>query len=189
VVKKHVLFVQGAGADVHEQWDKKLAKSLERELGEGFTVRYPRMPKEADPRYSTWSAALRREIDKLGDGAILVGHSVGGTILVHTLAERLPKPRLGGMFLVSAPFIGESGWPSDDIEARTDLSQRLPANLPVFLYQGGDDDVVPPAHVRLYADAIPWAVVRALPHRDHQLGNDLSEVARDIRALGKAAAG
>jgi hypothetical protein len=59
----------------------------------------------------------------------------------------------------------------------------LPPGLRVYLYQGSADETVPPTHVELYAEAIPDAVVRRLRGRDHQLGNDLSEVARDIRAL------
>jgi predicted alpha/beta hydrolase family esterase len=182
-VTRHVLFVQGGGADVHDRWDDKLAASLERELGEGYAVHYPRMPDEADPRYPAWSAAILRELDELGHDAILVGHSVGAAILIHAVAEHPPGSRLGGLFLVAAPFIGEGGWPSEDIEPRPDLSARLPANLPVFLYHGARDDVVPFAHVRLYAEALPHAVVRALAERDHQLDGDMSEVARDIRAI------
>jgi len=41
----------------------------------------------------------------------------------------------------------------------------------------------PVAHVDLYAKAIPQAVVRRLRGRDHQLNNDMSEVAADIRCL------
>jgi hypothetical protein len=36
----------------------------------------------------------------------------------------------------------------------------------------------------LYAQAIPRAVIRRLKGRDHQLDNDLSEVAEDIQRLG-----
>jgi predicted alpha/beta hydrolase family esterase len=181
MVSRHVLFVQGAGADVHDRWDNKLAASLERELGDGYAVHYPRMPDEADPRYSAWSAALLGELDQLEHGAILVGHSVGATILIHVVAEHLPKRRFGGIFLVAAPFVGKGGWPSDDIEPRADLGRRLPAKVPVFLYHGVEDEIVPFAHVRLYASAIPQAVVRALAHRDHQLNDDMSEIAGDIR--------
>ena len=44
-----VLFIQGAGEAVHDQWDDKLADSLRRELGDRYDVLYPRMPDEADP--------------------------------------------------------------------------------------------------------------------------------------------
>ncbi len=62
-----------------------------------------------------------------------------------------------------------------------DLNARLPANLQIFLYHGQDDGIVPVVHVELYTRAIPRAVVRVLSGRDHQLGNDLSVVAADIR--------
>ena len=182
-MKVQVLFVQGAGTNVHEGWDRKLVGSLERGLGPGYRVRYPRMPKEDDPRYATWKQALLRELDSLDDGAILVGHSVGGTILLHVLAEQPPTFKPGALVLIAAPFIGKGGWPSDDIQPRTDFAERLPAASSVFLYHGTDDETVPPVHVRLYARAIPHATVRLLAHRDHQLNNDLSEVAREIRSL------
>jgi predicted alpha/beta hydrolase family esterase len=178
-----VLFVQGAGADVHEGWDRKLVESLERGLGPGYSVRYPRMPKEEDPRYANWKPALLRELDSLEDGAILVGHSVGGTILLHVLAEQPPRFQLRALVLIAAPFIGHGGWPSDDIQPRSDFAERLPAALPVLLYHGTEDDTVPTAHVHLYAKVIPHAAVRVLAHRDHQLNNDLSEVARELRSL------
>jgi pimeloyl-ACP methyl ester carboxylesterase len=60
---------------------------------------------------------------------------------------------------------------------------RLPRDVPIFLYHGDGDGTVPPAHVELYACALPHAQVRRLAARDHQLGNDLSEIAADIRRL------
>ena len=180
---KQVLFVQGAGEAVHDEWDDKLVRSLERALGDGYSILYPRMPNEADPHYWAWKTALLGQIDKLEDGAILIGHSVGGTILIHLLAEEPPKQRLGAISLIGAPFIGEGGWPSDEMEARRDFAERLPAGVPVFLYHGTADDIVPFGHLALYAKTIPRAVVRSLPGRGHQIENDLSDVARDIRSL------
>jgi pimeloyl-ACP methyl ester carboxylesterase len=55
--------------------------------------------------------------------------------------------------------------------------------VPVHLFHCLDDDTAPPAHAELYAGAIPYARLHLLPGRDHQLGNDLGEVAREIRAL------
>jgi predicted alpha/beta hydrolase family esterase len=181
---KQVLFVQGAGEGVHDRWDSKLVANLERELGERYAVHYPRMPDEEDPSYSAWKAALLEELVALEDGATLVGHSVGGTILIHVLAEQPLISRFAGLFLIAAPFIGEGGWSSDDIDDRKDFSGRLPRGVPIYLYHGADDTVVPAAHVQLYAKAIPHAVVRTFERWDHQLNNDLSDIARDIRSMG-----
>jgi predicted alpha/beta hydrolase family esterase len=177
-----VLFVQGAGKAVHDEWDHVLVESLERELGAGYDVRYPRIPGEDEPRYAVWRAALLEQLATLEDGAILVGHSVGGTVLLNTLADERPARKPGAIVLVAAPFIGDGGWPSDDIHPRKDLADRLPAGVPVLLFHGTKDASVPFEHLQLYAKAIPRAVVHALPDRDHQLGNDLSEVAREIRS-------
>ena len=63
----------------------------------------------------------------------------------------------------------------------TDLGDRLPPGATVDLFHGLGDEDVPPSHVDLYSRAIPQAHVHRLPGRDHQLGNDLTEVARVIR--------
>jgi len=106
---RQILFVQGAGEDVHDRWDNRLADSLSRELGAGYAVWYPRMPDEAEPRYAAWKGALLTEFQSLEDGVILVGHSVGGTVLLHTLADGTPGLRPGALILIAPPFIGDGG--------------------------------------------------------------------------------
>lgn len=177
-----ILFVQGGGEGVHDQWDDKLVASLAGELGSDYEVRYPRMPNEATPSYHAWKAALEGELARLDPGAILVGHSVGGTILINALAERPPERAIRAIMLIAAPFVGPGGWPSEEIDA-VHLADRLPGGVPVFLYQGTADETVPVAHLDLYAKAIPGALVRRLMGRDHQLDNRLTEIAEDIHQL------
>jgi predicted alpha/beta hydrolase family esterase len=178
-----ILFVQGGGEGVHDQWDKKLVDSLGSELGRDYEIRYPLMPNEADPTYSAWKAALEKEFNRLNAGAIAIGHSLGGTILMRALAECHLKVGLAAVILIAAPFVGEGGWTSEDIELRQDIATRLPIGVPVILYHGTKDDIVPVEHIDLYAKTIPGALVRRLNGCDHQLNNDLSEVANDIRDL------
>jgi len=178
-----VLFIQGGGAGTHDEWDDKLVASLRRELGDGYEVRYPRMPAEDDPSDRTWVPAIERELAALDDGALVVGHSVGGTLLVHALAQHPAGVRLGAIVLLAAPFVGAGGWPADEFNLPDDLGERLPAGVPVHLFHGTDDDTAPPAHADLYARAIPQALLHQLPGRDHQLGNDLRDVANEIKAL------
>jgi len=185
-VKRQVLFVQGGGAGTHDRWDNELVESLRLELGQDYELRYPRMPNEGDPDYAAWKATLETELGKLQPGAILVGHSVGGTILVRLLAEHSPARELGAILLVAAPFVGDGGWPSDDGQLPPDLGARLPKDVPIHFYQGLADEVVPPSHVELYARAVPRARIHHLRGRDHQLNNDLREVAGAIRALDQS---
>jgi predicted alpha/beta hydrolase family esterase len=180
---KQILFIQGGGAGAHDDWDSKLVASLTRALGQGYYIRYPRMPNEADPSYPAWKSAMEHEIATLDDAAILVGHSVGGTILINALAEQPPGRKIAGVFLISAPFVGPGGWPGEDITPSRNLGARLPQATLIYLYHGSDDDTAPCAHVDLYKQVIPHACVRKLEGRDHQLNNDLSEVAADIRRI------
>jgi predicted alpha/beta hydrolase family esterase len=180
-----ILFIQGAGEGTHDAWDNKLVHSLESALGPDYAIRYPRMPNESEPDFPAWKAAILKELGELNDRAILIGHSIGGTLLIHTLAGQRPKRKWNAIFLLSAPYLGDDGWPADGTDPVTDLPQELRADVPVLLYHGGADEEVPRRHMDLYAKAIPHATVHPLAYRDHQLNNDLTEIARDIRALGR----
>ncbi len=178
-----VLFIQGGGEDVHDGWDARLVDSLTGGLGDGYEVRYPRMPQEDNPTYATWGPAIGRELGALDDDAVVVGHSVGATVLVNALAETPPDQRLGALVLVAAPFVGVGGWPSDEFQLPRDLGDRLPHDVPVHVVHGLGDETMPPSHADLYAQAIPWACVHRLPGADHQLNDDLSDVVDLIRRL------
>lgn len=182
-MKRQLLFVQGGGKGVHDEWDDKLVESLRRELGQDYEIQYPRMPNEDDPRYAAWKTTLERVLAGLRDDAILVGHSVGGTILVKVLSEQSAARKFGSIFLIATPFVGDGGWPSDDLQFPSDLGARLPADVPIHFYHGLADDVAPPSHMELYARLVPQARVHHLPGRDHQLNDDLKEVAAAISAL------
>ena len=187
LLKRQVLFVQGGGERVHDEWDDKLVASLRAELGPDYEIRYPRMPNEADPSYATWKATLEKELAGLDDGAIVIGHSLGGSFLVNALAEHPPERDLGAIVLIAAPFVGEGGWQSDDWKPQLALGEKLPRGVPIHLFHGLADDTVPASHAELYAHEIPEAHLRRLPGRDHQLNNDLSEIAAVIESLAAEA--
>lgn len=178
-----VLFVQGAGEGAHGI-DARLAASLRTELGDSYEVRYPRLPDEGAPDDSVWKDRLAAEVGSLRRGGVAVAHSAGAAALVRTLAERGVGQQLAGIFLVAAPFLGPGGWQFegyDDLPAN--LSGRLPIDVPIFLYHGDADEVVPATHAELYARAIPHATVRRIPGCGHQIDDDLSVVAADILGL------
>jgi predicted alpha/beta hydrolase family esterase len=180
---RQILFIQGGGAGTHDEWDDKLVASLERELGDECEVRYPRMPDEDDPSYDAWGVAIQREVATLADGAVVVGHSVGATLLVQALVDQPLQKVLGGIVLISAPFVGAGGWPAQEFELPGDLGARLPQRAQVHIFHGLEDETVPPSHAELYTRVIAQAQLHLLPRRDHQLNDDLSEVARQIARL------
>jgi predicted alpha/beta hydrolase family esterase len=184
-VDQHVLFVQGGGKDAHA-WDAKLARSLANELGPGYDVAFPEMPNEADPNYAAWRRCILDELEALGEGVVLAGHSLGGSMLLKMLTEGDFGDALRGVFIISAPFFHETeGGPWAEAQIPPNAEDRLPAGLPVFLYHGQDDDEVPFSHLGLHAKALPRAQTRALAGRNHQLNDDLTEVADDIRKLAR----
>jgi hypothetical protein len=180
---QQVLFIQGGGEGTHDEWDDKLVDSLRAGLGAGYEIRYPRMPEDDDPSVATWLPAISQELAALEDGAVLVGHSIGASLLVHALESEPPDRPLGAILLLAAPFVGKGGWEGDEFEITRDTGSRLPPGAPVHVFYGLADDTTPTAHADLWAATIPHARLHPLPGRDHQLGNDLEAVAEVIRAL------
>ena len=182
---QHVLFIQGAGEGAYNE-DKRLAESLRRTLGPGFEVRYPAMPNEGDAPYAQWRQQIERELADAPGPAVVVGHSVGASILIKWLSEREDETTIAGVFLVACPFWGGDGWRYEgyeELELPPGFESALPPGIPVYLYHCRDDATVPFDHLALYAQALPEATVRAIDEGGHQLNDDLSTVGRDIASL------
>src|ERR1700712_2102272 len=130
---KQILFIQGAGKNAHKE-DAKLAQSLKRLLGSSYDVHFPVMKKEEDASYKEWAAQISDEIDALTGKIIVVGHSVGGSILIKFLCEHSTK-NIEGIFLIAAAFWGGEGWKYKGYEKLVladDAGSRLPKDVPVF---------------------------------------------------------
>jgi predicted alpha/beta hydrolase family esterase len=171
-VKKQILFIQGGGEGAYEE-DEKLAASLQNALGDKYNVLYPKMPNEEDPEYETWKAQITKELAWLDGKVILVGHSVGSSVLLKYLSEQNVEKRLAGIFLIGTPFWGAEDW----------LASQISTGPPIYFYHSRDDEVIPFAHLAMYAEKLPEATIREFDGRGHQFSNDLSEVAADIKSL------
>ena len=184
-MNEQVLFIQGAGKGAYKE-DEKLVASLRKLLGHEYEVHYPAMQNEDAPDYETWKHQIEKNLAELDGVVIVVGHSVGASILIKCLAEGDTK-KITGVFLIATPFWGgDKGWKYEGYEALAlpeSHANQLPSNTPVFFYHSRDDEVVPFAHLALYAQKFPHATIRELNGRGHQLHNDLSEVAHDIKSL------
>ncbi len=170
-MQKQVLFIQGGGRGAYAA-DERLAASLQDALGSAYHVAYPHMPDEDDPQYEAWAAQISKEQAVLGDQAILVGHSVGGAVLLRYLSEAEIDMPSAGIFVIAAPYWGAEDWQAG-----------LPEGLPVFLYHSRDDGIVPFAHLARFAEKFPQATIREFDGRGHQFNHDLSDVAKDIKGL------
>jgi uncharacterized protein len=179
---KAVLFIHGGGAGGYEA-DAKLAESLQQRLGAAYQVHYPRMP-GGDASPSEWTAKIGEEIAAIDGEVILVGHSVGASLLLKHLAESDDRHPISGIFLLATPFWGgEGGWQYEGFSVPDDFPRRLPKDVPVFLYHNRDDEEAPFAHLALYVARLPRATVYEGATGGHQFDEDLSRVARDITGL------
>ena len=116
--------------------------------------------------------------------SVFIFTMLGAAILLDYLADGATARRVAGVFLIATPFIGDGGWPVEELRPTRQVAIELHPGAPLHLYQGRDDETVPSSHIELFAAAFPDATIRRLEGRDHQLNDDLSEVARDIRLLG-----
>ncbi len=175
-----VLFIQGGSTGAYDA-DRPLADSLRDELGAGFEVRYPRMVDEDEPDVDAWGRQIDQELDAM-PGDVVVGHSIGASVVLKHLSERVPPERVRGLFLLATP-----SWGADDFwhwEACTldpAATRRLTGRLPVALYHAADDEAVPFSHLARNHGLVPGASIHEIPEGGHQYANDLGFLARDIQ--------
>jgi serine hydrolase len=181
-MKGQLLFVHGAGEGAYDE-DRKMVESLRDALGSGYETRYPRMPDEDSPTYAAWSDRIASELAELYGEVVLVGHSLGASILLKYVSEERTVIPVAGMFLVAPPYWGVEDWEVDEYVLQENFGSKLPEDLPMFFYHSRDDEWVPFAHLALYAEQVPHARFREFDGRGHQFNDDLSEVAHDIEIV------
>jgi predicted alpha/beta hydrolase family esterase len=175
--------VQGGGKGAHAE-DQELATSLQRNLGAGYKVIFPKMPNESDPDYKAWDKAIDRRLARIDRAIVLVGHSVGGAILLKYLSEKTIRLPVTGLFLLAAPYVNaDENWRDDASALKPDFGSKLSSIPHISLYHCRDDEVVPFAHLSLYAAKLPQATIRSFRTGGHQFRNVLSKIATDIRLL------
>jgi predicted alpha/beta hydrolase family esterase len=182
-MRQQVLFIQGAGEGAHQE-DGLLMASLQNALGSAYDVHYPKIHHEGEIEFAEWKTQRDRELAALEDEVILVGHSVGASVLLKYLSEGQVRKSIAGLFLIAAPYWGvDDFWKWEEARLPQDIANKLASIPRVFFYHSRDDEIVPYAHLVLYTEKLPQATIRKFDGRGHQFNNDLSEVAEDIKSL------
>ena len=182
-IMKEVLFVHSAGPQGHHEGSDYLVRYLIDALGPEYHVSNPVMPDPENPHYNDWRAKLRKELSSKGDEVILVGHSLGASVLLKYLSEEKVHPGIAGLFLIGAVYWGKEDWDVKEYVLKSNFTSKLPPIKKIFLYHSRDDEVVPVSHVRYYAGELPNATVREFAHRGHLFGKGLPELIEDIKGL------
>lgn len=179
-----IVFFHGAGDGAYDI-DSEMAADLRSRLGDGYSVVMPQLPEEDDADDRAWLATIEQALADAVPPVVLVGHSAGGYMLLKHLTTSPVTPPVAAICVIAAPFpAGDPDWTFDGFDLPERFGDRLPPGAAVFLYASEDDEIVPFAHRDLYGRAIASAVTRTTTG-GHQLGNDLSAVADDIRAIAE----
>ena len=183
---KKILFAHSGGSqDGPGEGSFDLVASLKESFANEFEVHFPLIDEPDAPTYKMWKKLFANELKKIDLPAILIGHSLGGSMLLKYLSEEQPKISIAAIFLVSIPQWGEGGWEVDDFVLPENFASKLGSIGKVFLYQSDEDDIVPFEHMDFYKLAFPKAVVRVLNGKDHVFARGLPELVEDIRALSE----
>jgi uncharacterized protein len=181
-MKKQVTFLHGGASEEDYQADAKLVASLESTLGTGYSTHYPRLPNDGTPDLGR-RRQISHEISVSEDNIILVGHSLGASMLLACLSETKITKKISGIFLLATPFWdGDENWVAA-FRLRPDFATQLDKTVPLFIYHCLDDDEVPFSHLTIYKRHLPWATFREITVGGHQLNNDLTIVANDIKSI------
>ena len=184
-MKITVLFVHSAGPQSLYEGSGGLVASLRKSLGEQYDVLCPAMPDPENPRYGQWRDQLKKEFALLKQETILIGHSLGASVLLKYLSEEKYNVSVTGLFLVAAPFWGNKEWAFDEFVLQRDFSSKL-ENIPfVFLYHSRHDEWVPFSHVTQYAERLPKATVSVLEGDEHEFLEGLPQLITDIKKVNK----
>jgi predicted alpha/beta hydrolase family esterase len=181
-MSKHIIFFHGGAGEEDYEADEKLVASLQSVLGATYSVRYPFLRNEETPDYGR-RKQIGHEISASPEDVILVGHSLGASMLLVYLSENAIAKKIAGIFLIATPFWnGEEDWVKP-LKLQSDYAEKLDKKIPLFFYHCLDDEEVPFAHFTIYRQQLPWASFREIPAGGHQLNNDLTLVAKDIKSI------
>jgi pimeloyl-ACP methyl ester carboxylesterase len=118
-----ILFIQGAGMMHDPEGSGRLAAYLARELSADHRVIAPEMPDADNPHYQRWRDRIEQELQAIDEEVILIGHSLGGSVLLKYLAEGSYRKPVPGLFLVSVPNWGPDGWRTTNSPYRMTLAR------------------------------------------------------------------
>jgi predicted alpha/beta hydrolase family esterase len=182
IMSKHVLFIQGGGEDGYNS-DTVLAASLQKTLGKDYDVSYPKLHTDERVADFGWPGQIGQKISGIKGEGLIVGHSLGASMILKFISENKMKEKLAGIFLISTPFWkGDEDW-KQGLKLNKNFADKLPKSIPIFLYHCRDDKEVAFSDLNLYREKLTVATFRDIPTGGHQFNNDLTIVANDIKSL------
>ncbi|MHA7101339.1 alpha/beta hydrolase [Roseivirga pacifica] len=178
-----LIFIHAAGPQGVNEGSTNLLQFLKQNLGESMEIIAPEMPTPEDPNAADWMDTLDAAIHKVDERIILMGHSLGASIIFKYLSERKCENGICGIISLAAPYWGLSDWQSEQFTISCYLKETINPSIPIRLYHDFADDMVPYQHVNTYATALPQAELIGVTGQGHLFENGFPELVKVIRSL------
>lgn len=183
-MSRQILFIHSAGPQGPHEGSSDFIASLRDALGAEYSILSPIMPHPASPAYEPWKEKLTAVLAGLHGEIIVIGHSLGGSVLLKYLSEESHHAAIAGLFLVATPYWGsDEDWQAEEFILQDGFASKLAGIPRIMLYHSDDDEIVPINHSLLYAEELPNAALRTLHGRGHSFNTGLPELVDDIRGL------
>lgn len=175
--------LQNCKFDFERMKQKRWKDSLADELGKGFEILQPVMPCKENAKYAEWKIWFERMV-LFFDGAIFVGHSLGGIFLAKYLSENTYPKRITATFLIAAPFHSkESDYSLADFVLPETLKKFKEQGGKIFIYHSKDDPVVSIESSDKYAEQLPGATIQIFEDKKHFNQETFSELVEAIKSF------
>ncbi|MEJ7645731.1 MAG: alpha/beta fold hydrolase [Chryseolinea sp.] len=178
-----ILFIHSAGPQGDHEGSDFLLSYLRDRLGSAYRIVFPEMPDPENPHYKPWRKVVKNALQETDQNVILVGHSLGASVILKYLSEKSSQRPIAGLFLVGAVYWGKKGWEVEEYMLQDDFLSGLSHIPNIYFYHSKDDEVVPIEHLWYFASALPEAKIREYDRCGHLFGKGLPELIDDIKSI------
>lgn len=178
-----IIFAHSAGEqDGVGKGSYDLVQYLKNKLSDNFDIDYTLIKDPEHPTFEMWKQLFDSKIAKVKEPIILIGHSLGGSMILKYLAEIQPEIDIAGLYLVSTPVWRKNYWDIDEFTLPENFVSGVKNIDKIYLYHSEDDSIVPKEHFEFYKNAFRNAKTRLLSGNDHVFSNGLEELVKDIQS-------
>jgi predicted alpha/beta hydrolase family esterase len=175
------IFIHCSGTQFGNQGSTPLFNCLDFELKSELNIRSPLMPNPQAPSYEAWRHAINM-LD-ISQVSIMMGHSLGASVLLKYLAVEKPFLALDALLLIATPLWGLPDWTHGDYFLPADCTKALANIKKIIFYHSTDDDVVPFHHSEMYRKRLPVATLRMLHGQGHYFTKGIPVLVDDLKYL------
>jgi predicted alpha/beta hydrolase family esterase len=144
-MKEDIVIFHGLGCNGESVWIPWLVKKLKTE---GHRVWTPSLPNTTNPRAEEWVSAAEGVLAQTDQPLILIGHSLGGTLILHLLSRKAEwQSRLKHAYLFGSPAFTRPYTPEFYNEP-FDWPSIKEHSSKITAVWSRDDDRVPEDHIR-----------------------------------------